>query len=384
MIFRQFNFDGCLSYIAACSNKFVGIIIDPSHETTPYLQFVKEEKLKILYVIDTHTHVDHISLAPELADVLSAKTVMCKKTTIQRKIGKGIKDLFGIEKIIAENAGKRVDILIDEGDELKAGGLVFRVIFTPGHTRDSMCLVSHDRIYTGDTLFIGQCGRTDLPGGSSKDMYGSLFDKLLGLSNDLIVYPAHDYQGNINSSLGYEKVNNVCLNTKRTVEEFDRFLINLFPPLDAGNGKLQCGLATRKQAEVAEKNELNPLMKTFCFSMEHYLEQPHEATLIHAEELYGDIKNKKKFLIIDVREPEELSTTGHIKSAINIPVGEIARRVEELPKNLDTAITIVCESGIRSAHAALYLRAYGYNNVKNLEYGMREWRTKGFPIIYPG
>jgi sulfur dioxygenase len=382
MIFRQFNFDGCLSYIAACSNELAGIIIDPSHETESYLRFVKEEKLKILYVVDTHTHVDHVSLAPELAHVLGAKTVMHKNTPIQRQIGEGVKDLFGIEKIIAENAGKQVDIFINEGVELKAGGLVFRVISTPGHTQDSMCLVSHDRIYTGDTLLIGQCGRTDLPGGSSKDMHESLFGKLINMSNDLIIYPAHDYQGNINSALGYEKIHNVCLNTERTLEEFESFIVNLFPPLDAGNGKLQCGLTTSKQAEDREKNELNPLMKTFCFSMEHYLEQPHEATLIHAEELYEQIKNK--LLILDVREPEELSTTGHIKGAINIPVGEIARRVEELPKNLDTAIMVVCESGIRSAHAALYLRAYGYNNVKNLEYGMREWRTKGFPITYPG
>jgi len=235
MIFRQFNFDGCLSYVAACSNELAGIIIDPSHETEPYFRFVKEEKLKILYVVDTHTHVDHISLAPELADVLGAKTVMYKNTPIQRKIGEDIKDLFGIEKIIAENAAKRVDILINEGDELKTGGLVFRAVSTPGHTRDSMCLISHDRIFTGDTLLIGQCGRTDLPGGSSKHMHNSLFGKLMSLSNDLIVYPAHDYQGNINSSLGYEKIHNVCLNTKRTVEEFDKFLLNLFPPLDAGN-----------------------------------------------------------------------------------------------------------------------------------------------------
>jgi glyoxylase-like metal-dependent hydrolase (beta-lactamase superfamily II)/rhodanese-related sulfurtransferase len=384
MIFKQFNFDGCLSYIAACSNEFEGIIIDPSHETEPYFQFVKENNLKILYVVDTHTHVDHISLAPDLAGVLGAKTVMHKNTRVQREIGEGIKELYGIEKIIAENAGKRVDIFIDEDYELRTGGLVFRIIFTPGHTQDSMCLVSHDRIYTGDTILIGQCGRTDLPGGSSKDMHDSLFGKLAGLSNDLIVYPAHDYQGNINSSMGYEKVNNVCLNTKRTVEEFDRFLVNLFPPLNAGNGKLQCGLTKGKQTTEGEGSELNPLMKTFCFSMEHYLQQPHEATLIHAEELYENIIGKKKFLIIDVREPEELSITGHIKDAVNIPVGEIAKRTEELPGNLDIAIIIVCESGIRSAHAALYLRAYGYNDVKNLEYGMREWRTKGFPIVYPG
>ena len=381
MLFRQFNFDGCLSYIVACSTEHTGVIIDPSHDMEPYLQFIKDENLKILYIVDTHTHVDHISLAQELADTLGAKTVMHKNMPIQRKTGESVKDLYGIEKIIAENAGKRVDMLIDEGDEIKAGGLVFRVIFTPGHTQDAMCLVSCDRIYTGDTLLIGQCGRTDLPGGSSKDMYNSFFDKLMGLSNDLIVYPAHDYQGNINSSMGYEKVNNVCLNTKRTVEEFEKFLIDLFPPLDAGNGKLQCGLTAGKHAPAGENNELNPLMKTFCFSMEKYLEQPHEITLIQAEELSEQIESKKKILIIDVREPEELTAKGYVNGAINIPVGEIAKRVGELPKNLDTAIVIVCESGIRSAHAALYLRAYGYNNVKNLEYGMREWKSKGFPVV---
>lgn len=384
MIFKQFNFDGCLSYIAACSSELTGIIIDPSHETEPYLKFVEENNLKILYVVDTHTHVDHISLSPEIADSLGAKTVMCSKTPIQRKIGEEVIELFGIEKIIAENAGKRVDIFINEDDELKTGGLVFKVLFTPGHTQDSICLLSGNRIYTGDTLLIGQCGRTDLPGGSSKDIYESFFSKLIGLSNDLIIYPAHDYQGNINSSMGYEKINNVCMNIERTVEEFETFLAGLFPPLDAGNGKLQCGLTASKDSHVENKGELNPLMKTFCFSMEQYLAQPHQATLIHTEELYDQTGSKTKPLIIDVREPEELSATGYIKGAINIPVGDIAKKVGELPSNLDTPIAVVCESGIRSAHAALYLRAYGYNNVKNLEYGMREWRTKGLPIIYPG
>ena len=87
----------------------------------------------------------------------------------------------------------------------------------------------HDRIFTGDTLLIGQCGRTDLPGGSSQDMYDSLFQKFMPLSDDLIMYPAHDYKGNINSSLGFEKTNNVCLKTKRAPAEFDNISQGSFP-----------------------------------------------------------------------------------------------------------------------------------------------------------
>ena len=96
-----------------------------------------------------------------------------------------------------------------------------------------------------------------------------------------------------------------------------------------------------------------------------------------------DSDKNGEYFLIDVRQPEELSQLGFIKGAVNIPVSETAKRVSELPADLNAPIVTVCESGSRSAHAALYLRAYGYNNVKNLEYGMRGWRTEGFPIVYP-
>jgi len=142
---------------------------------------------------------------------------------LQREIGSGIKDLYGIEKIIEENAGKRIDIYLEERNASPGQHLSQNNLY-PGHTKDSMCLLSNDRVFTGDTLLIGQCGRTDLPGGDSMDMYETLFKKLAGISNDLIIYPAHDYKGNINSSMGYERVNNICLKTKRTPEEFASFL----------------------------------------------------------------------------------------------------------------------------------------------------------------
>lgn len=383
MIFKQFNFDGCLSYIIACSSTKEGAIIDPSHKIQPYLNFIQENGLTILYVVDTHTHVDHVSFVPELAKELSAKTVMNKNTPMQREIGADVKELFGIEKIIAENASNPVDIFLDEKERIVLGDIALECIHTPGHTKDSMCLRAKDRVFTGDTLIIGQCGRTDLPGGSSDDMYNTFFKKLFPMSNDLIIYPAHDYKGNINTTLGYEKVNNVCLKTKRSPKEFTAFLKSLFPPLSADGGKLQCGLSMADTSPSAEAGEqLNPLMKSFCVSMEQYLSSPHESTLIRTTELLGRIKNGQKNFILDVRETSELLQTGFIDGAVNVSVKDVSKKMDELPSDMNHPIVVVCESGIRSAHAAIYLRAFGYNDVKNLEFGMREWRTKGYPISY--
>jgi glyoxylase-like metal-dependent hydrolase (beta-lactamase superfamily II) len=206
MIFKQFNFDGCLAYIIACERQKKGAIIDPSHDIEPFLDVITSRELTIDYVIDTHTHVDHISLAPEFADRLGARTVMNRNTPRQRQIGATVTDLFGIEKILAENAQKRVDLYVGDNDELTIGDITLRMIEMKGHTVDHMSILAGDRIFTGDTLIIGQCGRTDLPGGSSYDMYESLFARLMPLSDDLIIYPAHDYRGNINSSLATERI----------------------------------------------------------------------------------------------------------------------------------------------------------------------------------
>lgn len=383
MVVRQINFDGCLSYIVSCENTAAAIIIDPSHELDPYLDYVRGKGLHVIYVLDTHTHVDHISLAPQLADQLGAKTVMHENYEAQRTVKSDMPIPREIEEIVDENRKNRVDRLLSDGESLSIGTITFRVMLTPGHTVDSICLLGQGRGFTGDTLLIGQCGRTDLPGGGHEAMYSSLFEKLFPLSDEFIIYPAHDYKGNINSTLGYERVNNVCLNKNRTVEEFGTFLKGLFPPLDSEGGKLQCGLTMPSQPSADGGQELNPLMKTFCFSMEQYLQQPHEETLISPDRLFERLKAGEDVLILDVREYDELVSTGYIKGAVNIPVTQVASRIDELPADLDKPIVAVCESGARSGHAALYLRAYGYNNVRNLEYGMRGWRTEGYPLVYP-
>lgn len=377
MIFKQFNFDGCLAYIIACEKRGKGAIIDPSHDPKPFLDHIAAHSLKIDYVIDTHTHVDHVSIAPALADALGAKTVMSRLTPLQREIGSRLTELFGIEKILAENARNRIDIYLADGDELHIGDITLKAVETKGHTQDHISILAGDRIFSGDTLLIGQCGRTDLPGGSSRDMYESLFQKYMPLSDDLIVYPAHDYRGNINSSLGFEKTNNVCLKTKRTLDEFEKFLKGLFPPLDAKTGKLQCGLSMEPGQETGD---IGPLMKSFCISMENFLAAPRNETVIQPEEFLEKLKAHEEIFVVDVREPKELEQTGFIEGAVNIPVRQVAARIEEFPKDLAAPIVVYCASGHRSSHAAVYLRAYGYRNVKNLEYGMHGWTDRKYPL----
>lgn len=215
MFFKQFNSNGYLSYVTVCDTELVGAIIDPSHQSQPYLDYIQSTGFKILYVVETHSHPDRPSVAAEVAQALGAKRVVFNKAKEQ-------------ESYTGRTTGQ-VDILLEEGQRLQMGGVFLEAIYTPGYTKDSMCLLSNGRIYTGGTLLIGKCGRTDLPDGSSEEMYHSLFDKLLSLSNDLIIYPGYDDKGNINSAMGYERVNNVALNKSRTLTEFDDFIKSLYP-----------------------------------------------------------------------------------------------------------------------------------------------------------
>jgi glyoxylase-like metal-dependent hydrolase (beta-lactamase superfamily II) len=116
------------------------------------------------------------------------------------------------------------DIKVNDGDTLHVGNIPLKIIYTPGHTPDSICLlVEGKKLLTGDTLFVGECGRTDLPGGNSRDIYHSLFNRLLKLSDDVEVYPGHDYGAKPFSTLGEERRSNYVLQP-RSVEEFVVFM----------------------------------------------------------------------------------------------------------------------------------------------------------------
>jgi len=200
MFFRQIKYGGDnFSYVIADEATRECAVVDPSFNTDAIIRLVKDQNLIVKYVIDTHSHFDHTAGNEEIKSTFRAKVVAHKLADIDK------------------------DISVDDGDTLSVGKITIRVIYTPGHTRDGICLLADGKLLTGDTLFVGECGRTDLPGSSSKDMYDSLFSKLMKLDDSIEVYPGHDYGSRSYSSIGLEKKTNYVLE-KRTLEEFIEFM----------------------------------------------------------------------------------------------------------------------------------------------------------------
>jgi glyoxylase-like metal-dependent hydrolase (beta-lactamase superfamily II) len=206
IFFEQIRSAGCLSYILGCAKDKVCVVIDPEVDKVDhYVGLADYLKSQILYAIDTHTHADHSSA--------------CKV----------MRERFGI-KVVMHCAADApyVDIHVEDGDEIRFGQQLLNVVYTPGHTQDATCLLFKDRIFTGDTLLIGGCGRTDLPGGNAEAQYKSL-SILKALPDDIRVYPGHDYREAV-SSLGDEKQKNPRLLIP-TQEEFVHYMTSRNPPL---------------------------------------------------------------------------------------------------------------------------------------------------------
>ena len=204
--FEQVRSAGCLSYVLGCGVEKQCVIIDPElDKTDDYIGIAEFLKARVLYAIDTHTHADHNSACKVMRERFGVKIVMHRATD-----------------------APYVDIRVDDGDEIRFGVQSLKVLHTPGHTQDAMCLLFKDRIFTGDTLLIGGCGRTDLPGGNAEAQYQSLL-KLKALADDIRVYPGHDYREAV-SSLGDEKQKNARMLIP-TQDEFVHFMTSRKPPL---------------------------------------------------------------------------------------------------------------------------------------------------------
>jgi len=183
------------TYILEDESTGEGIIIDPSWDLDKIEQVIKRNDLKIKYIVNTHHHFDH-TLGNE------AMTKLTNAKIIQHQVSE-----------------LKFDIAVTDGDKITFGNSELLVIHTPGHSKDSICLVGDGKIFSGDTLFVGNCGRVDLPGGSSKELYHSLSEILSNLDENLVVYSGHNYGSTPTSTLGNEKKTNFVMQ-KRTEEEF--------------------------------------------------------------------------------------------------------------------------------------------------------------------
>src|SRR5437588_11056214 len=194
MIFRQLfdSTSGTYTYLLASRRGGEALIIDPVLEKVDrYLQLIRELDLKLVKAVDTHLHADHITGLGALRDRTHCITVMGEQTKADV-----------------------VSMRLSEGEKLSIEGLSLDVLYTPGHTDDSYSYLMGDRVFTGDTLLIRGTGRTDFQNGDPRQQYESIFNKLLRLPENTLVYPAHDYKGETVSTIGEEKAFNPRLQVK--------------------------------------------------------------------------------------------------------------------------------------------------------------------------
>jgi hydroxyacylglutathione hydrolase len=201
MFFSQFKWRGDnFSYIIVDEANREAAVVDPSYNADAIIRLLKTGNYNLKYVINTHGHSDHTSGNEALRSMFGAKIVAHRKSC------------------------SKPDLSVDDGDVVLVGALRVRVMYTPGHTPDSICLLIEDKtLLTGDTLFVGECGRTDLPGGDPRSLYDSFFNKLLKLDDAIVVYPGHDYGPKPFSTIGEERKHNYVLQP-RSLADFISFM----------------------------------------------------------------------------------------------------------------------------------------------------------------
>jgi hydroxyacylglutathione hydrolase len=201
LIFEQIRSvtSGNFTYLIGDEESHEAMVVDPTSPSSKVLSAINKHEVKVKYIVNTHGHGDHTSGNSELKGLTGAMVAAHKASEHPK------------------------DIALEDGVTLKLGRLEVKVLHTPGHSPDGICLLVDKRLITGDTLFVGECGRTDLPGGDSEQLYTSLFEKILKLEDDIVIYPGHDYGPSPFSALGLERKTNQAL-APRTKQEFIEFM----------------------------------------------------------------------------------------------------------------------------------------------------------------
>src|SRR2546421_458104 len=349
MIFRQL-FDpqsSTYTYLIAESASREALLIDPVFEQARRdATLIQELGLRLKYTLETHVHADYVTGAWLLKEKLGSRIALS-----------------------AASGAQGADVYLQPQDRIAFGRRHLEARPTSGHTNGCMTYVLDDRTmaFTGDTLFIRGCGRTDFQGGDARTLYRSVREQIFTLPDRCLVYPGHDYRGLTVTSVGEEKLYNPRLAESVGEADFVGYMTNL-------------GLAHPKQMDIALPANLKcgkpektttldpdwaPLTYTFGGIWEV---QPH-----WLEEHLRDVQ------VIDVREPDEFSRPlGHVPGARLVPLGSLMKRIEEVQK--EKPVVIVCRSGARSAQATVLLGKAGFERVANLSGGMLRWRAQRFAV----
>ncbi|WP_374393882.1 MBL fold metallo-hydrolase, partial [Tabrizicola sp.] len=314
MIFRQLfdQVSGTYSYVLASRRGGEAMIIDPVLEKVDrYLQLMAELDLKLVKAVDTHLHADHITGLGALRDRTQCVTVMGEQSKVDV-----------------------VSMRIGDGDRLTIEGLKLDVIYTPGHTDDSYCFTMGDRVFTGDTLLIRGTGRTDFQNGDAKAQYESIFNRLLRLPDETLVFPAHDYKGDTVSTIGEERRYNPRLQVK-SVDEYVHLMANL-------------GLSNPKMMDVAVPANMKQGLAQEAVAARGWALSAQEAI-----QLAGD----RSIALVDLRERTERERHGIIPGSLHAPYADLRENLaphgllNELASASARPLVFYCAFGERSAMA---------------------------------
>src|SRR3954447_4509328 len=285
MIFRQLfdSVSGTYTYLLASRRGGEALIIDPVLEKVErYIQLVNELDLKLVKAVDTHLHADHITGLGALRDRTQCITVMGERSNVDV-----------------------VSMRLSEGDKLTLEGLSLRVIYTPGHTDDSYSFLMNDRVFTGDTLLIRGTGRTDFQNGSARPQYESIFNRLLKLPEETLVFPAHDYKGDTVSTIGEEKRFNPRLQV-RSADEYVELMSNLKLP-------------NPKMMDVAVPANMHVGL--------HQDDLARQGLSFTAREAIDGL-GRPDILLVDLRENSERAKHGTLPGALHAPYPAIDQNLQ--------------------------------------------------------
>lgn len=344
MIFRQLfdSVSGTYSYLMASRAGGEALILDPVLEKVGrYCQLLRELDLKLVKAIDTHLHADHVTGLGELRDRTQCVTVMGEQTKADV-----------------------VSMRVSDGDKIKIEGIGLDVMYTPGHTDDSYSYLMGDRVFTGDTLLIRGTGRTDFQNGSARAQYDSIFNRLLKLPDETMVFPAHDYKGDTVSTIGEERRYNPRLQV-RSIDEYIELMNNLKLP----NPKLM---------DVVIPANMHVGLRQDDLAKRGLALTPREAIARLGQ---PDI------LLVDLREAHERAKHGTLTGALHAPYPDIADSLKpggmlrEVAAATGRRIVFFCAFGERSAMAVTAAKDAGLTNAVHIEGGIDAWKKAGGPVV---
>jgi len=345
MIFRQLfdSVSGTYTYLLASRRGGEALIIDPVLEKVDrYIQLVNELDLKLVKAVDTHLHADHITGLGALRDRTQCITVMGDMSKVDV-----------------------VSMRLTEGDKLTIEGVALDVLYTPGHTDDSYSFLMRDRVFTGDTLLIRGTGRTDFQNGDARAQYDSIFNKLLKLPDETMVFPAHDYKGETVSTIGEEK----AFNPRLQVKSLDQY-VTLMNGLNLPNPKMM---------DVAV-----PANMRVGFAQEAIAQRGWAVSAADAIKLVG----RSDVALIDLREKSEREKHGVIPGSLHAPYPDLQDNIRpggmlhELAAATGKRMLFYCAFGERSAMAVQAAQDSGIAAACHIHGGIDAWKKADGVLVH--